>query len=824
MSPVEYLKKNCSMAKKTVFWDFSRYACFFVMLILLQTLFSTVLILRVNNQRTQREYLESLYTNEQGYVYHAVLQGLSADQYAYVLAVERAQAPSGADQQDTGNYDFAVVGGMETTHHLTDGSTYAVYDLEIQFLKKDLRGCYNRFSELLFEPLEKMNARTRFTCVETPLLDASLNAVLRTAGTVLLIVFLLALSTLMLWVLRSTLTAHYRFTYGIYLSFGATFGRLFATAVFEMLILNVLPVIPSALIGHLAAWLIHRRSGLPFRICPGMALLSPAITTAASLIAAFIDFRRMASKPPVKLLASADNQDVISSPKTSANIFTMSFPSGVERLTRLRFRKYIVKLLAFALLFSTLSAGAAYLSTLVRTALDAPAPEYRLEFTPTVTEVRVPADEGSGDAGSPGEGTGDGDDGEYVTRTVITYDYTYEGEVAETVENLPGIGWVHKSCETSAADVNAPILIPGNRVKKSAGGVAVGDERGFLNARYSVLDAQTADALIAEGAGIDGSLDDVLAGRNMIAVSEGFNNGRRFRLKVGDKVRIAYLSESKTGEEIDYSRMLFTDSDDALRQRLNDYRYLYRTYTVGAVISGMATEGDFPVYLNPSDYTRLTGQEVLFTRAEIVPDPDAGPGDLQRLDAGLRQLQDALSNLTLTDLDKAVAKQVEENKNPTGILIFLAAVLLAASPLIWILSQTLFYLRRRSEMRMYLSIGANLDQVRKIFRSDGLFFALSGMGVYLLLSTGMTLLIHKLANNPYIYQLLTGESEAFFFAYRYPWPAILAGLVCMGICGLISTGLAERGFVKDCPAVFGGKGISGTVRRPKRTEEPEKEV
>lgn len=826
MSAIEYLKKNFSMACKTIFWDFGRYACFFVLLFLLQCLFSTVLILRVNNLQTENDYLENQYTNQEGYVYHITLQGLSESQHSVIRAAERSF--------DEESAYFSVVGGTRYTRHLTDGSTYIVYDLEIQFLKPDLKACYRQFSNSYFERLEDLNDRTKFVAVTTPLLDSAMNAALQQAGTWILAAFLLGLSTLMLWVLRSRLTSHYRFNYGIYLSYGATFGRLFMTAAFEMLILNTMLFLPSALTGHLAAWLIHRKSGLPFAIRADMACLALAITLTASMIAVFIDFRRTASRAPVRLLASADNKDVISSPRTSADIFTRTFPEGIERLTRVRFRKYIAGLLTFALLFSTLSAGAAYLSALVRTAMDAPSPEYRLIFAPTVTKIKVPIEEETdgesietlppdGETAAPTSPDEDGEEGKYRTETVITYDYSFDGEVAELIGSLPGIGWIRKSCTTAAISINSHILIEKDRVKKSAGGVAVGSEIAFANVDFSALDEQIIAALMAEGAKITGNLSDVLENENMIAICDTFNNTRKLKLKVGDTVRIAYACDPEYAGKSNNAETLFVSTDDLLRDRLSDYRFLYRTYTVGAVVSGLATEGDFPVYLSPAGYTRLTGNEVRFTEAEIVLDKNADKKDLHRLDSELRRMQDVLSNLIVSDLDQAISKQVAENKNPTSILLFLALVLMAASPLIWILSQTLFYLRRRGEMRMYLSMGSELSKVKKIFLSDGLFFGLLGMGVYLILSSAFTGLIYKLANNPYVFQLVSGSGEAFYFRYTYPWLTVLVGMLLMGISGWISVWLPWRSFEKACPQIYGGKGGLGSARKNKKSDQSRKE-
>ncbi|MGM9636528.1 MAG: FtsX-like permease family protein [Eubacteriales bacterium] len=820
MSVIEYLKKNVSMAFKTLFWRFGRYACFFILLFLLQCLFSTILLLRVNIQSHQRDYLEEQYTNSQGYVYHLRLLGLSDSQFSIVRYEELSQkSEMGSDEEGKERY-FMIAGGTQYERQLTTGTSYRVYDVDIQFTGDNIRSCYSLFADTLFTAL---NDEGEFSYFETPLLTYELDSALQGVLTVLMIVLILALSALILWVLRSTLTAHDRFTYGIYLSFGADFKTLFMTAFWEMVILNLILLIPSAVVGHLCAWLIYRSSDLAFSIHPELSLLSMALTLIASLIAAFVDFRHTASEPPVKLLASSDNGDFISSPKTSGNILACLFPKGVEGITLRRYRKYMIRILSFTLLFSVLFSSAAYFSTLYSQALNSPKEQYHLSFAPTLTEIEV-------ETGDAPDSDSDGEDQETVTETetVIVYDYTYEGEIAEIIESMPGIAMIEKSCVTAAVDINSYVLFDPDRVKRSAGGVDVtvrSDDgvpitmTGLCNAEYSVLDEQIVRYMESMGYGVKGSLADVLENENMIAISESFNNTKEFKLKVGDTVRIAVSATPKDESYAD-SEIPWSDYDNYLTESLRRYSYKYQTYTVGAILSDLPTEGCFPIYMNAAAYRQVTGEPVLFTEVGLILDDSVTKDDLHYLDINLRNAADSITNLTVTDLNTRISKQVTANRGFGSLLIFLSVILLLTVPLIWTLSQTLFYQRRWQEFDMYFAMGANGQEVKQLFRFDGIIFAVLGAGSYAILGTVFTYLVNRLTNNPYLYRILSGEDRALYFHYHLPWLLILAGTLVMGACGYLGVVLSCRNyFAKAHPVFVGERQQKG--KKQKKQEEKE---
>lgn len=69
------------------------------------------------------------------------------------------------------------------------------------------------------------------------------------------------LSVLLLTVLYRIKLNHNKFTYGIYLSFGADFKRLLTSAFSEMLVITAITALPSAFLTYLLGFLLYIPAG-----------------------------------------------------------------------------------------------------------------------------------------------------------------------------------------------------------------------------------------------------------------------------------------------------------------------------------------------------------------------------------------------------------------------------------------------------------------------------------------------------------------------------------------------------------------------------------
>lgn len=802
MTPLVSIQRDIRLAYKNLFYNFGRYICFFILLFLIQSLFSTVLLLQYNHNTSQKSYLEEQYTYQKadgtsGEVYHLVLQSLSETQYATLRQWEERQTES--------TQYFKIVGGYYTTGELTTGTTYRIYDLYIQFTGDTVSDDYQLFQNSYYSILEEDGEFTEFV---TPLLQYTVDLAWNIVKGVLFLVLIFLCATLMLLVLHSATVSHYQFTYGIYRTYGAGFGRLFWTAFWEMVLMNLFLFLPSSLLACLTSYWIFLRTDLGFTIWIFGLFLSLILTLLASLVAVWIDFKKLCSADPVRLIAAANNTGYISSPRIGSDFSIFHFPKDLEILSFKRFRKYVGRLLAFSLLFACLSTGCFYLLSIYQQMLDTPLPQYRLTFAATVTEKEVTTVE-INDLGEEITST--------QTVTETSYAYSYDQELAAELMAYEGVEAVEKSCATSASDIGTFLLVDRKKVKKSAGGVSLDENTALLNFQFEVLDEDIVSLFDYYGYTVSGNLEDVLNNADQIAITDSVNNQKSLKLKVGDTVKIAVPTDL-SGVRAVYDENGILDSDQYLLRLIQNGSFTYRIYTIGAVISGIPSDSSFSIYLSGSSYRQITGNEPLFTDVSIILSDQMTDAEMNRLAVSLRSLTDYYTNMTFTDLDARFSKSLEENKNYTASFIYFALVLLAVFPLIWILFQSLFYRNREKEMEVYLSIGMDRQRLKKIFQTDAILYTTFATVLYVILAFATTKFINWMVNKPTLFRLLISSDRVYRFPYSFPWLSMLLSFLIVAISGLVSVWLPYRHFLKECHPIFIGESMK-TNKKIKETKE-----
>ncbi len=773
MEAREYLKKNVKMASKNLFTKFRQYACFFLLLFLLQSLLCTTLSIRYNYERSQKEILERQFTNNNGIVYHVKLLGLNSTQYAALTQYESRQS-------DEDRF-FQIAGGEISDGMLETGTEYSVYDVEIAFIGDNKGACYDEFCTRFYESLKEEGEFDEYI---TPLLNYELNALLYRFFTFLAITAIFALAVAVLRVLHYTVSSFYSFAYGIYMSFGADFGKLFSASFWEMLILNLILIVPSAILSNIISLIIVKNSGLGFVFCPYAIPLSFVLTLAAALAASFATFGKIASKPPVKLIVAEDNSDLICSPRTSTDIRSFSFSAGLEKLSLFRFRNYLLRLTAFTVAFTLVFASAAYIADICEEAVEMPTFEYELEFEPTITEIKVDSD------GNP---VPEDAEGEFETVRTVSYEYTCDSSVYADLHSISGVVGVCKESAVNAYDCNSHIFVDSKSVKRNIG-YRRDDETGFSDVDFLALDADVAEWIDFCGYAVSGSLDDVINDSSMIAVSDSVGGKKTFGIKVGDKIRVA-VDSRLTGEEEEPA--FGSDKNNALSGRLKNYAYVYRTFTVGAVISGVPSDTAVLVYMNSSAYKTVTHEDVAYDEVKLVVDDDISDSDFELLGINLRNARDYYSNLKLTNLDSRVDRIIEKNKNRPKLLDFFGICALAAVPAVEILSLSIFYRKRQEEFDSYIAMGAVGADIKKIFFVDGLFVSALTAFSHLISATLISRLVWSLMNIPNVFRLVCGSDEIVCFEYNYPFGVIIAGMAVAAIGAFAGVWLSCRRYFRE---------------------------
>ncbi len=797
----ETLKRDLKLSLKTIRYEFPRYLCFFVILFLLQGLFCSILTLYSNNDRTQMTYLESEYRTQSGSIYHLKLLGCSDTQRALLHNFDM--------DQDEDDKLFTLLGADVTQ---TEGGARRS-DLYIQF-EEDVEESYRRFVQRYSAALAETG---QYVEAPTLLLSYRLERAGNRAVLILQLISVVVLGALAVWVFHTIMTNHYKFTYGVYLSFGADFLRLFRTAIWEMVWAALFTWLPAVLLSNLICWLLFSRSGLDFHpnlpACFGTLLIS--LLTVG--IAVFASMKAVSRKPPVTHLVADDNSNLIRSPRRSKPLLGSTFPQDIGRLSFARFVKYTVRLLATTLSFAMLYVGMITLGNCYQRMLDVPRPLYRVDFavpgnpgiyspsqdkeeeeqdpaltdTADSTTTTVPAEE------APVPETAEDMEPDEEEAPIDYSAYGYTDELSALYQSLPHVGAILKDSTFPARGLRSHVRFDKSIANFGAGGVNVsksdGDWRYQINVDYRSLDSEIIDAFRFLGYGIEGSLESVLNNSRTIAVTDGFMGAKRFDWEIGDVVYIARPVEPFEGLLlVEKEMILVTDPDQILMGYLNKGNFEYIAYTVGAIISNMPTDSNWALFLNADDYQTVTGYPPIYDRVEVFAKKGSTEEEEAELYEALRKSEFVYSDLRVTDLHTRLSLQIDRNKNYTGVYTLFAVILLLVSAMAWIVSQILFYQKRRGEFELYLAIGATQKGIYKFHLQDALLYMVASAGLFAILSPIASWIIHRVIG--YLTILFGGEMLA---AFELPLPAYLIGIFVSALCGFAGTMISYKLYARQ---------------------------
>ncbi len=785
------VKRDMKLSLKTIRFEFPRFICFFAVLFLLQGLFCSILTLYVNNDRTQLSFLESEYRTESGSLYHLKLMGCNDTQRSILHNIDM--------DQDEDKRIFTLLGADVTQS--TDGSRRQ-YDL------------YIRFEEDVEESWEMFRARYRTALAEqgpyseapTLLLSYKIEQAAGRAVLILQLTLVVALGALAVWVLHTIMTNHYKFTYGVYMSFGANFWRLFRTSIWEMVWAALFTWVPAIGVANLICWLLFKRSGLGFSVSVGVCLLTLVISLLTVGISVFASIKAVSRKAPVRHLVADDNSNLIRSPRHSASLIGATFPGTIGRLSFRRFGKYSLRLLSTALAFAMLFVGIATLGACYRRMLEADEPLFRVDFA--LPTYLFPSDEEDGtedgeeENNSPEDGTDPADpdtpestDAPETEETedpkeeiVIDYSqYGYTDAFSQLFREIPHLGTVLKESKLPARGIHSHVRLYEANMKLGAGGVSLRqngtDWRYQMNVNYQSLDEEIIRAFAYLGYGIEGSLEAVLTEPNTVAVTDSFLGAQRFDWEIGDVIYIATLDGSYDAARlVAQSTMYVTDEDHILLEYLNQCNYRYKAYTVGAILSDLPAERSWSVFFSPAGYKDATGMEPLYECAQIYGKKGITETEEAEMKEWLRKTALLNDTMSVVDLQTRLSLQMDANKNYAGVFMLFAAVLLLVSVTVWVISQILFYYKRRGEFELYLAVGAPLSGIRRLIFQDALLYAGVAAGLFALLAPVVSWLIHR--GIGYVTVLIGGDMLP---SFELPLAVYFIGMAVTAVAAWIST-------------------------------------
>ncbi len=395
----EYLSRNVKIAWKSVFFNFKQYSCFFAAIFIIQLLFGMMAISANNNnsveyqQIKQEQKLTILDDNgepeldDDGQIqkvdYHYEIHNLNHSQYTYLA---NYKSENGAF--DKGAQLYVILDTVERTNEKTGTP---MYDVFMRFgMEKNLENSakvnqyYQKFEKNYLEKLETLSDGTeQFQTKTTMLLDYDLRVAANNTTFLFIFAILLVLSVFLLTSIYNIRINQYKFTYGVYMTFGADFKMLFGTAFWELFVIMLVTYIPAALASTGIVYFIYAPSGFKFAFNVITLLQLFGFSFLVVLASVFMPMRFMSTRQPMSLIKTEDNANLVTSPRKSFNLLGKKFPLQYELYSIWRFRKYNIQLLTTAVIFCALFSCGLYLSNIYTTDLEYPRAQFEMELADT---------------------------------------------------------------------------------------------------------------------------------------------------------------------------------------------------------------------------------------------------------------------------------------------------------------------------------------------------------------------------------------------------------------------------------------------------------
>ncbi len=550
------------------------------------------------------------------------------------------------------------------------------------------------------------------------------------------------LSAVILLILYNIRINHYKFRYGVYMSFGADFEKLFHTAAWELFSISLLTFIPSLIIALLVQTVISITLGGSVSFNHASLIWALVWLFCVILLAVFPSVKFLATRTPTSLIVAGDNSNYVSSPRLSFRIFRKSFPFHYELYGFWRFRRYYATLLLSSILFSSLFLCGFFINSMVTSSENTSSAEFCLK------------------ASSP-EGI--------------------DPYLIEEISDFDGVQYISWENSIDATAINSYILLSG-RQRSGISSKTVKTDLGYAdnNYKYNYLDESLYAQITREGGWeIEGDLSRVMTESNCIAVSEYINNSKSLNFKVGDTVTLAVVK--KINEPISYD---MPDNKYILSQLLKHAEFDYITVEIAAIIDSGDTDDRYMIAMNGELFAKVVKKNILSTKADIYIHNELSYDEINTLHSKIRS---AISTFDMTELleSNGAVKQNSAQKSSASPVVFICSVfILLIAPPVWFFSQSMFGAKRKTENEMLSSFGATNEDLGKLYMFSGVALAIPATVATVLLGWGVTEFIYWLIN-----EFLTSLGMGADFRYQYEF-SILGLAVCIvvsAVSAIIST-------------------------------------
>lgn len=513
-------------------------------------------------------------------------------------------------------------------------------------------------------------------------------------------VFTFGVCVLILSVIHSVRTNHYRFQYGIYMAFGADRKMLCRLVAQELFTINTLLLVPSAVVSYLLLFLIYVFKGVTVLFTLPQIILYVVLTYLVVTLASGSSIGGLFFKYPVALISAADNSHFVSSPRRSFNIFGKNIPLKYELYSVWRFRKYILKLVSGAVAFSVIFVTIVYCANMVLAENNAPADEYTIKFNNS-TYVEAQREKAN-------------------------------TEAIDIINNISDLSQVEKiDFEQSKGFkyLYDHVLLKSNNVSfgtsitvSSQERISEGYTKAINNCRYVCVDslalANYEKAYAVEY--LDGCDAQSFEEReDLVVVSEGLFGVKCFDFSPGDKIIIA---DKREGGAIP----VVSDPLEVLNQQILNFNFDYKEYTVGAVIHDTDASQSIIIGLNQDNFYDFTHEKRAISKLNVSFKNGLSLAEISEAHSSVDKYMSNYESWSVQNHDAAINSYVDEKIDLPALLYLLSALVLVICPLIWIFSQTMFFKKREPEFRTLGYIGVGMKEIFGIHIVSGILIFVLG--------------------------------------------------------------------------------------------------
>jgi len=757
-------KRDYIFAFKSVIYNFKNYLWFFIASLIIQTFISTMSLAAFNTPNAVGELAEA------GYDYHVILKNVNSDQYLLMENGLPGAYSAGKYYEISDVMQYGATGEFDQR-----------YDVYIRF-KGDVSRSYDRFEYYFSDLLRQYNSSGSWYKYVTPLLKSETGIGVDLSYYLIFLICSASVFAIFLGILFTVRANYFKLSYGIFMTFGGGFRKIYSTSFREMAIIDLFTIIPSSVISFIAVRIIYVHSGFAFRADPRAFFASFAVSLVISSLSLYAPCKRISLKTPVENIISSDNSNYVTSPRYSLEFFNVSIPNKYELTSLFRFRKYNIRLVLTGVVFTAMFAWMSQLSALYLQALDVDLPDYTVNFSePTSPSDEETPDTSGEESGEEKEEEGSEDVIEGNEENPVP-DYLYTENIDDEIRLIDGIDCVQRVVYSNGEDISSYIIIDPSFHDSAVSCVKTGSGDALNTVNFAPFSEK--EIAYLGRFEYEGDLNKALNGRYAV-VSDSIYNESHFKYAPGDSITVGVMTE-----QIRYVPDRLSGLQLFERQ-LDAYAYDYHEYEIAAVVKGLPDQNDVSVYLPEQDYKALAGVDDISCRtARIWLKPGVSDSESDYIESRIASVLKPYYNASVTNAHNSAMQSIELSGNKYEIFRITSAVLLAIMLLSWIFSQHMFYFKRFDEFEILESFGLPIVNFRKILALDALILGCASVFTYFVVTPLISRIIRMIAN-----RFFSDGGTVRYSALVGPWILIIGAaalIAASAISSIITYAIYKR--------------------------------